>query len=71
MKDTVFVPRMGYVVLRFRADNEGLWFFHCHILMHQAVGMAMAFQVGGYGEGKMELCGRVGDVTNAHVTRGP
>lgn len=64
MKDTVFVPRMGYVVLRFRADNEGLWFFHCHILMHQKVGMAMAFQVGGdeggikgYGESAMGLCG--------------
>ncbi|TVY13380.1 L-ascorbate oxidase [Lachnellula arida] len=65
MKDTVFVPRMGYVVLRFRADNEGLWFFHCHILMHQKVGMAMAFQVGGdeggikgYGGSAMGLCGR-------------
>jgi len=65
MKDTVFVPRMGYVVLRFKADNEGLWFFHCHILMHQAVGMAMAFQVGGdeygisgYKESSKTLCQR-------------
>lgn len=46
-KDTIYIPRMGYVVLRFKADNEGLWFFHCHILMHHAAGMAMAFQVGG------------------------
>lgn len=46
-KDTVFVPRRGYVVLRFRADNEGIWMFHCHILWHQASGMAMGFQVGG------------------------
>ncbi|TVY28515.1 Laccase-2, partial [Lachnellula hyalina] len=64
LKDTVYVPRMGYVVLRFRGDNEGLWFFHCHVLMHQNVGMAMALQVGGdeggiegYGESAMGLCG--------------
>ena len=46
-KDTVFVPRRGYVVLRFLADNPGIWMFHCHILWHQASGMAMGFQVGG------------------------
>ncbi|KAF2103099.1 putative laccase-2 [Rhizodiscina lignyota] len=45
-KDTVVVPRSGYVVLRFSPDNEGLWLFHCHVLWHQAVGMAMAFEVG-------------------------
>ncbi|KUJ20809.1 uncharacterized protein LY89DRAFT_611217 [Mollisia scopiformis] len=46
-KDTVYVPGMGYVVLRFRPDNPGLWLFHCHVIWHHAVGMAMAFQVGG------------------------
>ncbi|KAK4540694.1 hypothetical protein LTR36_009025 [Oleoguttula mirabilis] len=45
-KDTVLVPRRGYAVLRFRADNPGIWMFHCHVLWHQASGMAMAFQVG-------------------------
>lgn len=44
--DTVYVPRRGYVVLRFLADNPGIWMFHCHILWHQASGMAMAFEVG-------------------------
>lgn len=48
LKDTVYVPSFGYVVLRFRADNEGIWALHCHILWHQASGMAMAFQVLGY-----------------------
>ncbi|GAB7351734.1 hypothetical protein MBLNU459_g2319t1 [Dothideomycetes sp. NU459] len=47
LMDTVYVPRRGYVVLRFLADNPGIWMFHCHILWHQASGMAMAFQVGG------------------------
>jgi len=44
-KDTVYIPAKGYVALRFFADNEGIWFFHCHVLWHHAVGMAMAFQV--------------------------
>jgi FtsP/CotA-like multicopper oxidase with cupredoxin domain len=47
LKDTVFVPRRGYVVLRVKMDNPGIWMFHCHILWHQASGMAMGFQVGG------------------------
>lgn len=46
-KDTVSVPRRGYVVIRFKADNEGIWMLHCHILFHQASGMAMGIQVGG------------------------
>lgn len=50
LKDTVYVPSFGYVVLRFRADNEGIWALHCHILWHQASGMTMAFQV--LGDGK-------------------
>lgn len=45
-KDTVYVPSQGYVVLRIRADNVGIWFFHCHILWHGDTGMAMALQVG-------------------------
>ncbi|RDL29994.1 uncharacterized protein BP5553_10621 [Venustampulla echinocandica] len=46
-KDTVAVPRRGYVVLRFRADNPGIWMLHCHVLFHQASGMAMGILVGG------------------------
>jgi hypothetical protein len=41
----VYVPRWGYVVIRFLADNAGIWTLHCHILWHQGSGMAMAFQV--------------------------
>lgn len=46
MKDTVSVPRRGYVVLRFRADNPGVWMLHCHVLFHQGSGMAMGLHVG-------------------------
>lgn len=45
-KDTVSVPRRGYVVLRLKADNEGIWMLHCHVLFHQASGMAMGIHVG-------------------------
>ncbi len=46
-KDTVYVSSMGYAVLRFHANNPGLWLLHCHILWHQSVGMGMAIQVDG------------------------
>ncbi|KAK9443379.1 Multicopper oxidase family protein [Metarhizium brunneum] len=45
-KDTVYVPSMGYVVMRFPLRNDGLWLLHCHVLWHQAVGMASVIQVG-------------------------
>ncbi|PSN45771.1 hypothetical protein C0J52_08060 [Blattella germanica] len=45
-KDTIAVPSAGFVVLRFRADNPGYWFFHCHFVFHHATGMATIIQVG-------------------------
>lgn len=29
-KDTVSIPSKGYAVVRFKADNPGWWFIHCH-----------------------------------------
>ncbi|CAG7726388.1 unnamed protein product [Allacma fusca] len=46
IKDTVTVPDGGYTILRFRADNPGYWFFHCHITFHVEVGMGLIIQVG-------------------------
>jgi hypothetical protein len=40
-KDTVIVPSGGYVVVRIKADNPGLWIMHCHIELHSSDGMAM------------------------------
>lgn len=40
-RDTVLVPANGYVVLRFVADNPGVWLFHCHIDWHLSSGLAM------------------------------
>jgi FtsP/CotA-like multicopper oxidase with cupredoxin domain len=45
-RDTVSVPRFGHAVLRFRANNPGIWAFHCHILWHLATGMMMQFASG-------------------------
>ncbi|KKA24127.1 Ferro-O2-oxidoreductase [Rasamsonia emersonii CBS 393.64] len=55
LRDTVQIPRRGYAVLRFRADNPGIWFFHCHIMWHLAGGMAMLVDV-------------MGEETSAHQT---
>ncbi|PSN35801.1 hypothetical protein C0J52_21815 [Blattella germanica] len=45
-KDTVAIPSNGYAAIRFKADNPGLWFFHCHFMYHLATGMAVVIQVG-------------------------
>ncbi|XP_046493313.1 uncharacterized protein [Neodiprion pinetum] len=47
LKDTVNVPSGGFVTIRFRADNPGIWMMHCHLEWHMAIGMGMAFWVEG------------------------
>ncbi|KIH92323.1 ferrooxidoreductase Fet3 [Sporothrix brasiliensis 5110] len=42
-RDTVVLPPQGFVVMRFVADNPGVWAFHCHIDWHMASGLAMTF----------------------------
>ena len=44
-KDTVAVPDAGFTVMRFKADNPGVWLLHCHISWHNHVGMAVVLQV--------------------------
>lgn len=33
----------GFTVIRFKADNPGVWPFHCHAEWHQLMGMALTF----------------------------
>jgi hypothetical protein len=40
-RDTVSVPAQSHVVLRFLADNPGLWIFHCHVAWHMEGGMVV------------------------------
>ncbi|KAH3903229.1 ferroxidase FET5 SCDLUD_000850 [Saccharomycodes ludwigii] len=42
-RDTVIVEGNGHVVLRFRADNPGVWLFHCHVDWHLEQGLAAVF----------------------------
>ncbi|KAL6942335.1 hypothetical protein ACO0QE_003508 [Hanseniaspora vineae] len=43
VRDTVFVEANGHTVLRFKADNPGIWFFHCHIDFHLEQGLSAVF----------------------------
>jgi iron transport multicopper oxidase len=38
-RDTVWVRPNSNFVIRFRADNPGVWLFHCHIEWHLASGL--------------------------------
>ncbi|KAK4964486.1 hypothetical protein LTR66_012268 [Elasticomyces elasticus] len=38
-RDTILVRPHGNIVLRFKADNPGIWLFHCHIEWHVTSGL--------------------------------
>lgn len=40
-RDTAYVRAQSNMVLRFKANNPGVWFFHCHIEWHLKQGLAM------------------------------
>ncbi|XP_017985149.1 PREDICTED: laccase-22 [Theobroma cacao] len=44
-RNTISVPTAGWTAIRFRADNPGVWFFHCHLEVHTTWGLKMAFLV--------------------------
>ncbi|KAJ9564295.1 hypothetical protein OSB04_000261 [Centaurea solstitialis] len=44
-RNTVGVPTGGWAAIRFRADNPGVWFFHCHLELHTGWGLKTAFVV--------------------------
>ncbi|KAL0434878.1 UNVERIFIED_CONTAM: Laccase-3 [Sesamum radiatum] len=45
VRNTINVPVGGWAVIRFVADNPGVWLMHCHIDSHLTWGLAMAFLV--------------------------
>ncbi|KAK3151350.1 hypothetical protein QOZ80_3AG0244770 [Eleusine coracana subsp. coracana] len=51
-RNTIGVPVGGWAVVRFVADNPGVWLVHCHIDAHLTGGLAMALVVE---DGKTEL----------------
>jgi len=44
-RNTIAVPTGGWVVIRFLANNPGMWFFHCHLDAHVPMGLGMVFAV--------------------------
>ncbi|KAK6540194.1 hypothetical protein TWF694_009013 [Orbilia ellipsospora] len=42
-RDTALIKPGGNMVLRFRADNPGVWLFHCHIEWHIQSGLVATF----------------------------
>ncbi|KAL2603158.1 hypothetical protein R1flu_003829 [Riccia fluitans] len=46
LRNTVPLFPYGWTVIRFRADNPGVWPFHCHIEPHFHMGMGVIFAEG-------------------------
>ncbi|PSS32655.1 Laccase-7 like [Actinidia chinensis var. chinensis] len=44
-RNTIGVPVGGWAVIRFLANNPGIWFMHCHLDVHLPWGLAMTFEV--------------------------
>ncbi|RWA12496.1 hypothetical protein EKO27_g2600 [Xylaria grammica] len=42
-RDTITVEGFGWALIRFVADNPGVWLFHCHVIWHSEAGMGMQF----------------------------
>ncbi|KAK1271732.1 Laccase-3 [Acorus gramineus] len=45
LRNTVAVPVNGWSVIRFKADNPGVWLMHCHLDVHITWGLAMVLIV--------------------------
>ncbi|KAL6840196.1 hypothetical protein ACP4OV_030006 [Aristida adscensionis] len=45
VRNTVAVAAGGWAVIRFTANNPGMWFMHCHLDAHLPLGLAMVFEV--------------------------
>jgi L-ascorbate oxidase len=61
LRNTVVIFPYGWTVLRFVADNPGVWAFHCHIEPHLHMGMGVIFA---------EAIERVGKVPKEAVSCG-
>ncbi|XP_047956746.1 laccase-14-like [Salvia hispanica] len=45
LMENIAVPRNGWTAIRFKANNPGVWYMHCHFERHQSWGMKMVFIV--------------------------
>lgn len=42
-RDTFTIHGLSSAVFRFKADNPGVWLFHCHVEWHLPLGMVATF----------------------------
>ncbi|KAJ0024143.1 hypothetical protein Pint_07822 [Pistacia integerrima] len=45
LQNTIAVPINGWTTIRFKANNPGVWFMHCHLDRHMSWGMNTVFIV--------------------------
>ncbi|KAH8382219.1 hypothetical protein KR009_002442 [Drosophila setifemur] len=45
-KDTVQIPGLGYIIVRFLSSNPGFWLYHCHVEAHAVQGMVAVLKIG-------------------------
>ncbi|AMD20196.1 HDL548Wp [Eremothecium sinecaudum] len=43
VRDTAILEGYGHIVLRYKANNPGVWIFHCHVGWHLEQGLAAVF----------------------------
>ncbi|KAH9619509.1 hypothetical protein KSS87_015655 [Heliosperma pusillum] len=53
LKNTVPIHPYGWTAIRFKANNPGVWLFHCHIESHFHMGMGIVFEEGVERVGKL------------------
>ncbi|KAH9614679.1 hypothetical protein KSS87_010081 [Heliosperma pusillum] len=46
LRNTVPIHPYGWTAIRFKANNPGVWLFHCHIESHFFMGMGIVFEEG-------------------------
>ena len=42
-RDSIMIAPAGYTVMRFKADNPGVWLMHCHMEWHIIAGLTVTF----------------------------
>ncbi|KAF2205921.1 putative multicopper oxidase, type 1 [Delitschia confertaspora ATCC 74209] len=70
-RDTASVEAFGWTLLRFVADNPGMWPLHCHISWHSEAGLLMQFLVQAEKVAKIEVPEEVQELCQAEgIERG-
>ncbi|KAJ3378541.1 hypothetical protein HDU84_007493, partial [Entophlyctis sp. JEL0112] len=75
-RDTITVSAYGYAVIRFVADNPGIWLFHCHIEWHMLTGFVVTFVESradivsaGYPAASAQACSSYNDYLSTFIQR--